>query len=342
MAPDTGSGGICISDGRLSGVEPIDGVVQHYAWGDESFIPELFGLEPDGRPWAELWLGTHPAGPSVLADGRPLSAVSGELPYLLKVLAAAEPLSLQTHPDATQASDGFARGVYADDRPKPELLRALTPFEALCGVRPLGATLELLDELGLTRSELFHRLAEHGPATVIRTLYSAEAPVHDDVVAACRAHRHPTARWIARLADLHPSDPSVVVALLLNHLTLRPGEAVRLDAGTVHAYLRGAGVELMGASDNVVRAGLTSKHVDVDELLRIADLDEVDDPTLPAAARHDLPAAGVSLVALQAGQEHSSTGHELVLGLDGTSGYLAPGARHVATAASFVVTPVRR
>jgi mannose-6-phosphate isomerase len=81
-------------------VEPIDGVVQHYAWGDTTFIPDLLGAEPDGRPWAELWLGTHPAGPSTLRDGRPLAEVSGRLPYLLKVLAAAEPLSMQTHPDA--------------------------------------------------------------------------------------------------------------------------------------------------------------------------------------------------------------------------------------------------
>src|SRR5690606_19259597 len=112
-----------------------EGVVQHYAWGDREFIPSLLGVEPDGEPWAELWLGTHPTGPARLADGTPLDSVTGELPYLLKVLAAGEPLSLQTHPTVEQAADGFTRGVFPDGNPKPELLCALGPFEALCGIR---------------------------------------------------------------------------------------------------------------------------------------------------------------------------------------------------------------
>lgn len=325
-------------------MEPIDGVVQHYAWGDPSFIPATLGRDPDGRPWAELWLGTHPAGPSTLRDGRPLAAMTGDLPYLLKLLAAAEPLSLQTHPDAEQARDGFARGIYSDDRPKPELLRALTPFEALCGVRPLAATMALLDELGLGDTDLARRLTTDGPAPVIRSVYDAslDLEIRRTVVEACAGRRHPTAVWISRLADIHPHDPSVVVALLLNHVSLRPGEALRLDAGTVHAYLSGAGVELMGASDNVVRAGFTTKPVDVDELLRIADLGESPNPVLPVARRHDLPAAGVALVELEPREEHLAVGHELVLGLDGVTGYLAPGERYVASAASFVVTPIRR
>ena len=117
-------------------MQRVHGVVQHYAWGDPAFIPALLGVEPDGEPWAELWIGTHPNGPATLDDGRPLSDLTGELPYLLKVLAAAEPLSLQTHPDAEQARDGYARGVYPDPNPKPELLCALTEFEALCGDPP--------------------------------------------------------------------------------------------------------------------------------------------------------------------------------------------------------------
>ena len=115
-------------------MQTVEPVIQHYAWGDTTFLPSLLGVEPDGRPWAELWLGTHPNGPSRLADGRLLSEVAGELPYLLKVLAAAQPLSLQTHPNREQAVDGFQRGVYPYPNPKPELLLALTPFEALCGV----------------------------------------------------------------------------------------------------------------------------------------------------------------------------------------------------------------
>ena len=107
-------------------VQRVHGVVQRYAWGDPVFIPSLLGVEPDGEPWAELWLGTHPSGPATLDDGRPLRDLTGELPYLLKVLAAAEPLSLQVHPDAEQARDGFDRGVYPDPNAKPELLCALT------------------------------------------------------------------------------------------------------------------------------------------------------------------------------------------------------------------------
>ena len=118
-------------------MQSVAGVVQHYSWGDRQFIPELFGRTPDGRPWAELWLGTHPNGPSQLADGRPLSDLTGSLPYLLKVLAAAEPLSLQTHPGADQAKAGLHVRRFPDPYPKPELLCALTPFEAFCGVRSI-------------------------------------------------------------------------------------------------------------------------------------------------------------------------------------------------------------
>ena len=148
------------------------GVVQHYAWGDPEFIAQLLGRTPDGTPHAELWLGTHPNGPTTLADGTPLRDVTGELPYLLKVLAAAEPLSLQAHPNAEQAVDGFARGVYPDDRAKPELLVALTPFEALCGVRPADATVDVLNELGAR--DLASLVASEGPGAALTGLYRGE------------------------------------------------------------------------------------------------------------------------------------------------------------------------
>ena len=243
--------------------------------------------------------------------------------------------------DAEQARDGFTRGIYPDDRPKPELLRALTPFEALCGVRPVRHTLTLLDELGLGERDLFCRLAELGAEAVVRAVYGGQIDDTErrSIVGACRESRHPTAMLIVDLADRHPDDPSVVVALLLNHVSLRPGEAIRLDAGTVHAYLRGAGIELMGASDNVVRAGLTSKTVDVDELLRIADLGELHDPRLPTAQRHELPEVGVCLVRVESGEYHVASGHELAIGLDGSAWHLAPGEAFEATAESYVVTP---
>ena len=239
--------------------------MQHYAWGDTTFIPDLLGEPPDGRPWAELWLGTHPHGPATLTDGRPLSAVTGTLPYLLKVLAAAEPLSLQLHPSRAQAQDGFAAGRYSDPEPKPELLCALTTFEAFCGIRPIGATLELLDELGV--DELAEVLRAGGPHAALTALYHRQLPV-EPIVAAAEASERPEAAWISRLAARYPGDPSVAATLLLNFVRLSPGEAMQLGPGNLHAYLGGAGIELMGASDNVVRGGLTTKPVDVADLLR--------------------------------------------------------------------------
>jgi mannose-6-phosphate isomerase len=133
----------------------------------------------------------------------------------------------------------------------------------------------------------------------------------------------------------------VVVTLLLNRVTLRPGEAIHLTAGNLHAYLSGAGIELMGASDNVVRGGLTEKHVDVDELLRILDITPLAEPVMTAAARsgrYALPEAGCTLVRIEPGRTHTSTGHELTVGLDGRTLYLPPGAHLTPTAPTFVVT----
>jgi mannose-6-phosphate isomerase len=322
-----------VTDGPLA----VTGVVQHYAWGDHEFIPRLLGVEPDGRPWAELWLGTHPNGPAVLAGGRRLDELSGALPYLLKVLAAAEPLSLQLHPDGPQAVAGHARGAFPDDRAKPELLVALTRFEALCGVRPMGATAQLLRELGL--DDVAQRLAEDGPGGVLDQLYrgALDAP---PMIAACATSQRPEAIWVRRLDRRYPGEPSGAATLLLNLVELAPGEALHLTAGNLHAYLCGAGIELMGASDNVVRGGLTVKDVDVDELLRLVDPTPLAEPVMRDAARtgrYPLPEAGCTLVRLEPGTIHTSTGHELAIAADGTAWYLAPGATLTATTTTHVV-----
>jgi mannose-6-phosphate isomerase len=318
-------------------MQQIRGTVQHYAWGDTEFIPRLLGIEPDGRPWAELWLGTHDRGPAFLADGRPLVDETGELPYLLKVLAADQPLSLQTHPDTAQALDGFRRGVFPDPHPKPELLCALTPFHALCGVRPVGTTVELLERLGLV--ELAARVGDDGPGAVIESLVTGRidpAPV----VAACRraADSCHEARWVGLLDDMYPGDPSVAATLLLNLVVLEPGQALALGAGNLHAYLHGAGVELMGPSDNVVRAGLTSKPVDVDELLRVADLSPLEQPVLARSDRYGLPDADVSLCHIGAGARHTARGHELAIELTGACWYLAPGDEYAPASEAYVVS----
>ena len=313
----------------------VEGVIQHYAWGDRDFIPNLLGVAGKGEPWAELWLGTHPSGPTTLDDGTPLSALTGDLSYLLKVVSAAQPLSLQAHPTRSQAEDGYSLGVFSDPNAKPELLVALTRFEAFCGFRPASASVALLRTLGA--GELADEVDATGPGVVMRRLYRGEigaAPV----VQACTQSDAPEAQWVQRLDQMYPGDPSVAVTLLLNHVVLEPGQGVHLTAGNLHGYLSGSGIELMGASDNVVRGGLTKKAVDVDLLLEVVDPTPLDQPVMSVVdARYPLPEAGVTLVFLEPGRDHTSTGHELAIAMDGTTLYLSPGTPIYTTAPTYVV-----
>ncbi len=319
------------------------GVAQHYAWGDADYVPRLLGTDPDGRPWAEWWLGTHPGGPATLADGRALADASGELPYLLKLLAADVPLSLQTHPTREQAEEGFDREeragiprhaperIYRDRSPKPELLCALTPFDALCGFRPVGASIELCDELGVRT--LAAALREHGLPATVRALFRGELAAAP-IVEACRARPEAEARLVDDLARRHPGDPAGAISLLLNRVVLRPGEALFLGPGNLHAYVQGAGVEVMGASDNVVRGGLTDKHVDVEELLRVVDIVPLHDPVVvaeevePDRWCYDAPGTPFRLWRLEVAGEmvHVATGRELLLCTDGATDVLDRGA----------------
>jgi mannose-6-phosphate isomerase len=307
----------------LAPVQSVTGVVQHYAWGDRQFIPRLLGREPDGRPWAELWLGTHPNGPATLAGGRPLLDATGPLPYLLKVLAAAEPLSLQAHPSRAQAIAGHAAGRYPDPEPKPELLCALTTFTAYCGVRPVEATTSLLHELGAT--ELAAAVVRGGAVGAIAALYRGRVHL-DPVVAAAGRSDRPEARWVTRLAARYPADPSVAVTLLLNLVELAPGQAIQLGAGNLHAYLGGAGIELMGASDNVVRGGLTQKPVDVDDLLAVADLTPLATPVMEVAPEYTLTGTSIRMLRIDGPATRTAEDHELVVTTAGVTGYLPPGA----------------
>lgn len=315
----------------------IHGFAQHYPWGDTTAIPLILGVPSDGRPWAELWLGTHADGPSTLADGRQLAEESGELPYLLKLLAAARPLSLQTHPNEEQAADGFERGKYRDANAKPELLCALTPFDALCGFRPEAATQSLLRELGLGD---FANALNDGLQSTMTALYREEIDWRA-AIAACERHRLPEAELVTQLAKQYPTDPAVAATLLLNRVHLSPGEALFLEAGNLHAYLSGVGVEVMGASDNVVRCGLTDKTVDVDELLRILRFEVLNDPVLspievrPGQWRYPTPDAPFELwrFEVSTGVAHTARSRELLLCTGGDGGvlhqgmaaYLAPG-----------------
>jgi mannose-6-phosphate isomerase len=159
------------------------------------------------------------------------------------------------------------------------------------------------------------------------------------VIDACGSSSLPEAEWVCRLANRYPEQPSMAATLLLNYVVLSPGQALRLDAGNLHSYLHGAGIELMGPSDNVVRGGLTDKPVDVELLLEIVDTTPLEQPVLDVAERYDLPAAGVSLLLLEQGQEHVAKGHELAVDLAGAAWYYAPGERIVTETATYVVTP---
>lgn len=297
----------------------LDCTVQHYAWGDREALPAMLGVEPSGEPCAELWMGAHPKAPSGVAGtdttlldvingdlgamlGSALAERFGRLPFLFKILSAAQPLSIQAHPSLDQARTGYARenaaGValdaadrtYRDDNHKPELICALTPFSARVGFAPLSDSRRLVAALVATNrgDELLAALAHHlsadgtdgevlgevlgwllglGPsmaASLTRSVVRAAAQVDEPAHAA-------VLDWVPQIDAVFPDDIGSVVALLLNHVELQPGEAVFLGAGNLHAYLRGTGVELMANSDNVVRGGLTPKHIDVAELLSVVD-----------------------------------------------------------------------
>lgn len=270
-----------------------------YAWGSRTAIASLTGRDASDGPEAELWMGAHPLAPSKSASraasldaliardparelgARTLNTFGPRLPFLLKVLAAEHPLSLQAHPTTEQAQAGFddeeRRGIpltapnrnYKDRSHKPELLCALTPFHALSGFRDFAKTLELFDLLDV--EELTPFVDPTSLATTFRRIMTAPKDLVPHVVAACARpspHFANERALVSRLCELYPGDIGIVVALLLEYVVLQPGEAIFLDAGNMHAYLRGTGVEIMASSDNVLRGGLTPKHVDVAELMK--------------------------------------------------------------------------
>ena len=303
----------------LSHMELMDNRIRPYAWGSRTAIAELIGApSPAPHPQAELWMGAHPGDSSTLlgpAGERPLiesiadkpvlllgerveARFGPRLPFLFKVLAAAEPLSLQAHPSSEQAARGFAleeaAGVpigasgrnYKDASHKPELICALTDFQALCGFREPTTTVRLLADLAVPQLDHYLALLSGQPdADGVRALFSSMLtipsavlqPLLNSVLAACvQLVRAGSAfsteyRTALELGERYPGDPGVLASLLLNRVSLAPGQALYLPAGNLHAYLSGVGVELMANSDNVLRGGLTPKHVDVPELMRVLD-----------------------------------------------------------------------
>ncbi len=276
-----------------------------YAWGSPTLLAEFESRQPSGAPEAEVWFGDHPGDPADVADGSTLDAVTGgSLPYLLKLLAAGAPLSIQVHPTIEQARDGWAREThlaaddphrnYRDDNHKPELIVALSDrFEALGGLRPVADTLHLLETLGTSNGVTALRDRLRGEGDVLRDaiawLLSGQAQNDvDDIIEALDAAASDefTAELAAirSIAARNPGDPGVVVALLMNFIVLGRGEGIFLRAGLLHAYVSGLGVEIMAASDNVLRGGLTPKHIDVPELLSVLDTTPGVVPVLRPAA----------------------------------------------------------
>jgi mannose-6-phosphate isomerase len=363
-------------------VDLLENSVQPYAWGSRTALAALRGAPgPSPGPEAELWMGAHPQAPSHLVRGgrrlslgeavaaapeaelgaRALAAHGPQLPFLLKVLAAELPLSLQAHPDAAQAREGFAReegaGVprgapnrsYRDPWPKPELMCALEPFDALCGFRPVAEARAVLETLGVPALDpVRERLGGRSGADALRDAFTwlatlpapARAPLVEAVAAAAaRARPGPFAEalaWLPKLAALHPGDPGVAIALLLRYVRLAPGDGLYLPAGNMHAYLRGVGVEIMASSDNVLRGGLTPKHVDVPELLRVLRFDEAPIPIVrprpgwPGEEVYATPAAHFELSRIElagAPFRASVAGPEILLCTEGEVVAVAEGER---------------
>ena len=291
-----------------------------YAWGSKDLIPDYFGIEATGKPMAEIWFGTHDGSPTKVSgleislhDLLSAQGRADRLPFLLKILAAGAPLSIQAHPNPEQALAGFAKenaaGIeisaanrnYKDDRAKPEMIVALTKsFEALVGFADPRLVIEKFAELleatesaklkSVLKRWIIWLAEPDGIAKVTLDSLSSddcdEAFITDLIDA---AEQCPSlVDLVSHLAFHHGTDRGIATALLLNHMVLSQGEAVFVPAGIPHAYLAGLGVEVMLASDNVLRGGLTPKHIDVAELSEVL----VFEPTNPVVTKTKMLAVG--------------------------------------------------
>lgn len=365
---------------------PLTNEPRDYAWGSVTLIAGLEGRMPSGRPQAEVWFGDHPGDPSITPDGRTLdvwladegraAGAPEHLPYLLKLLGAASALSIQAHPSRPQAQAGFAREeaagiprdadgrVYRDENHKPELIVAVSDeFRALAGLRDVEASRRLARALGAGGRPLEERLGV--PDVALRDVLAwalspeARGDVRDVIAAAVAATSDEFGAELSvvrTLQERFPGDPGIVVALLMNLVTLRRGEGLFVPAGVLHAYLEGLGVELMAASDNVLRGGLTSKHIAVAELLDVIDdapgMPPIIEPSVVAAhvGRYDVPVSDFVLDRVTLGGADGEDGEvvrpvhgaSIVLGTAGTitvTGSASRAAETLSPAAAVLVTP---
>jgi mannose-6-phosphate isomerase len=352
----------------------LKNTIRHYAWGSHDGIARFMGREElSTAPEAEMWIGAHPDDPSsalvepapvplntliartpdTLLGSRVSQRFGGTLPYLMKVLAAEAPLSLQAHPTIEQAKKGYddeeRRGIphgspkrnYRDRNHKPELIYATTPFEGFCGFRApldIAETFERLNQPSLV--ELAKRLRAEpnslGIKKLLEYLLVAPSGKHDNLIrqtleAALQGqpqespdHHH--LRWIIELAKAYPGDVGIVTALLLNYVALKVGQAIFLPARSLHSYLKGVGIEIMASSDNVLRGGLTPKHVDAAELLRVLSFESIAPPIMTPTTLSSVekafitPAADfrLSIISIDGTYHLSPQGPELLLCGDGS------------------------
>lgn len=280
--------------------------VQNYAWGSKTALTELYGVQnPENLPMAELWMGAHPKSSSkVLENGQPRAlrdvidadqtatlgkAVAerfGELPFLFKVLCADQPLSIQVHPNKKASEIGFAKenanGIpldaaernYKDPNHKPELVFALTPFLAMNAFREFSDIVSLLQPVSGAHSAIAHFL-QQPDAERLAQLFASLLNMQGDeksralavLKAALNSQQGEPWETIRVISEFYPDDSGLFSPLLLNVVKLAPGEAMFLFAETPHAYLKGVALEVMANSDNVLRAGLTPKYIDIPELV---------------------------------------------------------------------------
>ncbi len=329
---------------------PLTPALRPYAWGTPDDIARILKMDPPGGPVAEAWWGAHPEAPSlarVAGTDRPLNEVLApkapnepQLPYLLKILAIAHSLSIQVHPNAGQAKEGFAADekegrplsdparTFKDSHPKPEMLIALEHTEAFSGVRPLDDIRHDLQGLGPAGSRLADLINGSVAKFLAAVLDGEGAEALDELT---RADAHTTAvAWAKRAATYFPSDPGALVAMALNAVTIEPGQALFTGAGIIHSYQRGLGIEIMRSSDNVVRAGLTDKPTDTALLERLA----ITTPTQPVvitpkvrgAARTYLPPVDdFALTVVENGGAMVNSGHRIVVVLEGAISVSASG-----------------
>ena len=286
--------------------------IQNYAWGSKKALTSLYGIQnPDNLPMAELWMGAHPKASSRVMDssthklislkslieadpiatlGEKIAYKFNQLPFLFKVLCAAQPLSIQVHPNKTYAEVGFAKenaaGIaldspnrnYKDDNHKPELIYALTPFKAMNAFRPLAEIANLLDFVSAAHPEIqlfVQQPTEEKLAKLFAQILSLSGEQKERALgvlkSALNSRQGEPWNTIKKMASLYPEDNGLFSPLLLNVIELQPGEAMFLYARTPHAYIEGVGLEIMANSDNVLRAGLTNKHIDIPELIANVD-----------------------------------------------------------------------